>query len=99
MGDLQEYLIYIGVLIAGAVVRHYFPMLAGLGGAVSPPNVQPPSPLTPLVPILGPGRISIGNGELLSLLLAALKAPPPAGLTPSADVAQPATDANQPARP
>lgn len=75
---MTQYAVYAGLVVAGWLVRHWFPQLGG-GGATPPPAtplaipVTPTLPLTPALPVSG---IQIGHGELLNLILAALQQVP-----------------------
>jgi hypothetical protein len=64
--EITQWLIYAGIAVGGAIVKHYFP------------NIIPflsSTPATPATPAT-PGTLSIGHGELLALLLTALKTDP-----------------------
>lgn len=65
---------HLATIVAGGVLTWLYNRM---GNQPKPPAPNPDPPPTPSLPLLGPGRISIGNGELLSLLLNAFFSPPP----------------------
>lgn len=69
----QSMLIYAAIAVGGYFLRW---LQARNNPTPAPDNATPPANPLPILPG-SPGRISIGHGELLSMLLSMLFAPPP----------------------
>lgn len=71
-------LIAVGGTLLGYAVRHFQAQQAAASPSTTPPATPSGSSATQT-----PGRLNIGHGELLSLLLSAFNSPPPASSAPS----------------
>lgn len=75
-------MLYVGLSILGTIAGYAIRHFQGKAGTPALPAPSTPSPGGSSAPAV-PGRISIGHGELLSLLLTAFNSPPPASGMPS----------------
>jgi hypothetical protein len=74
--QVMQYAVYAGLLVAGYLIRHWFPTAAQNGAAPTTPATSPTpvvQPVLPVAPVVPANGIQIGHGELLNLILAALQ--------------------------